>query len=435
MSSLAIGPMAARAALLALAVWAGLAQAASGVQAGGATQSGAPLPASAPVQALATQSAAAASSPSANRLVGGAEAVGTAVPGVATAAASSEPVAIGGVQSANILEMSSADRAAAQAARQRTQPLNNAPFWRQVNSGNAYYTSLPGRETGVLIQRGGEPWRQLRNGPVTQWGGLAVVLVILAIAGYHAWRGPQRLQAPRTGRLIERFSVLERAAHRTMSLSFVVLAATGLLMLFGKYVLLPVFGYSLFAGLAALSKNLHNFVGPLFGVSLVVSFIVFVRDNLPDRSDWQWVRHAGGLLGGATQHIPSGKFNAGEKSWFWLGVFVLGAIVTLSGLVLNFPNFEQTRGQMQLAWTVHAIATLLFVCASFGHIYMGLLGVEGAREGMRTGFVDDAWAREHHELWYEEVNSGRIPRVRSRHPDAVGVAAPVAEALGRRPAT
>ena len=32
------------------------------------------------------------------------------------------------------------------------QPGNNAPVWRDVRSGAPNYTSIPGRETGVLIQ-------------------------------------------------------------------------------------------------------------------------------------------------------------------------------------------------------------------------------------------------------------------------------------------
>ena len=93
------------------------------------------------------------------------------------------------------------------------------------------------------------------------------------------------------------------------------------------------------------------------------------------------------MVGG--KHVSSHRFNAGEKLWFWGGMFALGIIVSVSGFVLNFPNFEQTRGQMQLAWIVHAVGTLLFVCMSVGHIYMGTIAMEGVREAMRTGYVDD----------------------------------------------
>ena len=44
------------------------------------------------------------------------------------------------------------------------------------------------------------------------------------------------------------------------------------------------------------------------------------------------------------------------------------------------------------------------------------LGMEGAYQGMRHGYVDDTWAREHHDLWYEQIQSGEIPRVRTQPP-------------------
>jgi formate dehydrogenase subunit gamma len=31
---------------------------------------------------------------------------------------------------------------------------------------------------------------------------------------------------------------------------------------------------------------------------------------------------------------------------------------------------------------------------------------------MRTGMVDESWAKEHHEDWYNDVKAGKIPAVR-----------------------
>jgi len=81
--------------------------------------------------------------------------------------------------------------------------------------------------------------------------------------------------------------------------------------------------------------------------------------------------------------------------------------VTWSGLILLFPNFDQTRAVMQQAWIVHASAALLYVSISFGHMYLGTIGLEGSYSAMRTGYVDESWAKEHHQIWYEEVKSGR----------------------------
>ena len=295
----------------------------------------------------------------------------------------------------------------AQQQRQMTQPGNNAPMWREVRKeGEQHYTSVKGRETGVLVQSAGETWRQIRNGPVTFYGGWLVVIVCLIIAALYFARGPVKLHERPTGRMVHRFSSFEQVVHWCTAISFVVLGLSGLIMLFGKYVLLPVIGYTLFAWLTALAKNLHNFVGPFFIVSVLAMILMWVRDNLPRAYDWQWFRGAWGFFMRG-EHLPSGRFNAGEKGWFWICVVALSVIVAWTGVILLFPNFDQTRATMQEAWVWHAVAALVYIAISLGHIYMGTIGVEGSYGSMRTGYVDEIWAKEHHELWYNEVRSGR----------------------------
>jgi len=293
-----------------------------------------------------------------------------------------------------------------QAQRQQAQPYNNAPVWRDVRSGKEEYTSVKGRETGVLIQTFGETWRQLRNGPITFYGGLLIVVAVLAIGLFYKWKGAIGLHDKPTGRLIERFSDFERIGHWTMAISFSVLGITGLIILFGKHLLLPVIGYTLFAWLTQLSKNLHNFVGPVFMLSVVIMIVIWARDNLPRAYDFSWFGKLGGMVSG--EHVPSGRFNAGEKGYFWIGVVVLGIVMSATGLILDFPNFDQARALMIQADIVHSIAGVVFISVSFGHIYLGTIGVEGAYEGMRYGYVDEAWAKEHHEYWFQDVKSGKV---------------------------
>jgi formate dehydrogenase subunit gamma len=296
--------------------------------------------------------------------------------------------------------------AAQQVQRQQTQPLNNAPVWREVRSGDPGYTTVQGPEAGVLVQSRGETWREVRV-PITSIGGAIIALAILALIGYYGWRGSIGLHDRPTGRLIRRFSTADRITHWTMGISFVILGLTGLVLTFGKHVLLPVIGYTLFSWLATFSKNLHNFVGPIFSVALPVFIVLFIRDNMPRAYDVQWIAKFGGMLDKKGGHVPSGRFNAGEKALFWGLVIVISITLVVTGYILNFPNFGQTRSTMQTANVIHMVFGLLGIAMAFFHIYLGTIGMRGAYQAMRTGYVDETWAKEHHEYWYQEMKSGR----------------------------
>jgi formate dehydrogenase subunit gamma len=313
-----------------------------------------------------------------------------------------------------------------QAARAKSQPGNNAPFWRSVReSGHqSGYSSLPGAEQGVLIQpltqypgsrlaTAGEAWRQVRNQWIIPYGGALLLIVALAIGLFYWRKGTLGGHAPDTGRRIERFTPLERAAHGVNAAAFVILALSGIVMAFGKFFLLPLVGHTLFGWLTWALKTAHNVAGPLFAVSLLIVILTFVKDNIASRADVVWLVKLGGMLG--DKEVPSHRFNAGEKGMFWWGVTIPGLFVVASGLVLDrlVPGLGELRGEMQIAHLVHATMTVLMMAILMGHIYMGTLGVKGAYDGMRTGYVDESWAREHHELWYDDIKAGRIPAQRS----------------------
>ena len=313
------------------------------------------------------------------------------------------------------------------AERSKVQPGNNSPVWRQVGQGATGVTTLPyaqAPEAGNMVQKfvqypgsnvtnAGEAWRQVRNNWILPYGGSLIVIALVALALFYWKKGTINLHAAETGKKIERFTYFERAAHWTNAIAFCCLAISGVVMAFGKFFMLPIIGGSLFGWLTYALKNLHNFVGPLFAVSLVVVIVTFARDNMPSKDDLVWILKGGGLFSG--EEVPSHRFNAGEKIVFWGGVFLLGLVVVGSGLMLDklIPGLMYYRETMQISHMVHAIAAILMVAMFLGHIYMGSIGMQGAYQGMKTGYVDETWAKEHHAIWAADVASGKIPAQRT----------------------
>jgi formate dehydrogenase subunit gamma len=312
--------------------------------------------------------------------------------------------------------------------RNAVQPGNNAPMWRQVQGGVTGYTSLPKHEApeaGNLIQgpvnypgvryvSAGEAWRQVRNHWIVPYGGSLLLITLAALAIFYFAKGPVGESTNQRAPRIERFTPFERAAHWSNAIAFVILGISGIVMAFGKFFLLPVIGQTLFGYLTYLLKNLHNFVGPLFVVSLLVILATFIKDNFPQKGDLRWLVTLGGTIG--KKDAPTHRFNAGEKLMFWGAMLVLGIVVIVSGLLMDklIPNVVYDRHTMQLVHMVHSVAAVLMLAALFGHIYMGTVGMRGAYTAMRRGYVDDAWAREHHAYWYEDIQSGKIPAQRSQ---------------------
>ncbi|GAB3472234.1 formate dehydrogenase subunit gamma [Massilia terrae] len=279
-----------------------------------------------------------------------------------------------------------------------------------------YIGQYGAREGDVIIQRGGNLWRTWRNGWISSTSGILIILAIIGIALFYFVIGP--FARPReSGRRILRYTDFERLIHWSTAISFLLLAFTGLIIFFGKVILMPWMGHGVFSGLAFISKYIHNIFGPIFIICSLIMFFTFIHRNVFTRVDRAWLRRGGGLA--THEHVPAGFFNAGEKLWFWLGLTVLGLVMTFSGLILDFTNFNQSRYVIQVANYLHLAGATFYIMAAMGHIYIGTIGTPGTYEGMRHGTVDEEWARQHHELWYEQVKSGEAPMAPPPEPPRV----------------
>ena len=325
---------------------------------------------------------------------------------------------------------------------------SDSEIWKALRHGAQGNVSIPDKQAGTMIQSYGEDWRLFRNGPMKEIGIWALVGMVGLLALFFLIRGRIRIDAGPSGRVIERFNELERIAHWLTASTFIVLALTGLNLLYGKYVLLPALrgldsllgtsvGPSIFTTITIGGKYAHNFLAFGFMLGVVMMLVLWVRHNIPNRYDLIWILKLGGLFSKGV-HPPSRKFNAGQKLIFW-SVILGGASISVSGLALMFPFkfafFEPTFGftemiglnavlaelgrpvpttltamqEMQLSQIWHAVVGVVLIAIILAHIYIGSLGMEGAFDAMGSGYVDENWAREHHNVWVAEVKGEPLP--------------------------
>jgi len=258
--------------------------------------------------------------------------------------------------------------------------------------------TIPNQAAGILIQPAGRDWRGFRTRILTIGGAVVILGVIAVLAGLYLWKGPTRIAAGRAGRRIQRYSPIERANHWLTAGSFVVLALTGLHITFGALLLRPIIGAEAFTALSSAGQAAHQYVAFAFMLGLAVMLVVWLRDNLPARVDWAWLRAGGPLAKG---HPPAGRFNAGQKGLYWL-VIGGGLLSAISGILLMAPGLLDNVTAQQWAHVVHAGLAMVLIATIIGHIYIGTIGTEGSFEAMADGEVDWNYAREHHSLWLEE---------------------------------
>src|SRR6266436_3596780 len=251
----------------------------------------------------------------------------------------------------------------------------------------------------VLIQPAGRVWDHFHEVTLPWLGAIVIFGTLAALAAGYFVVGRLRISEGRSGRKVLRFKAFERFAHWLTAVSFVVLGITGLNITFGKYLLLPLIGYDAFSVVSEAAKYAHNFTSFAFVVALVLIVAIFIKDNIPDKTDIEWFRQGGGFI--KSKHAPARRFNAGEKLVFW-GALGAGLLVAVSGYLLLFPFYVTDIAGMQVAQAVHAVIAVLFVALILAHIYIGTLGMEGAFEAMWTGEVDYNWAKEHHDLWLDD---------------------------------
>ena len=278
--------------------------------------------------------------------------------------------------------------------------VSDTEFWDNFRGGNPRDILAPAPE-GQVMTTTGQIWRKIRENFIRKYLGWLPVISIGLLAVFYLVRGPIKISGGRSGKTLPRFSLSARVAHWFMAGVFIILGFTGLTILLGRVAIAPYLGLEANSVLTSASMQGHNLFGPIFIFALIWLFIRFVRGNFFQWHDLKWIFKLGGFFGG---HVSSHEFNFGEKSWFWL-VILGGIVISVTGVIMLFPGLVEDVRWLQLSTVLHALGAVGLIAVAFGHIYVGSIGMEGSIDGMLKGEVDENWAKEHHDLWYEEMTS------------------------------
>lgn len=199
------------------------------------------------------------------------------------------------------------------------------------------------------------------------------------------------------------FNMFHRLIHWIAGFSFIVLIPTGFIMIFG----------STFDGGAfvRISKELHAIATVFFAIAVIPMTLMWIKDMLPTMDDVKWMMILGGYLSKVKKPIPAGKFNAGQKMWFWVCT-IGGIVMVLTGAVMFFQDFSlpilATLGISQIdllraSAIIHNIIGIGVAALFFTHIYMSMFAIKGAIHSMITGDKEEEEIEILHSTYYKEL--------------------------------
>ncbi len=277
-----------------------------------------------------------------------------------------------------------------------TNPMSEV--WRQARLSEEGVSTVRGPYSNVFMTDSGETFRQIRQGPVSTYLPIFLGFMVLAMVGLHFYTGGGAKPGNPSGKRLPAWTLFDRILHWYVAVLFLILAITGLSLLFGRAVLIPILGPEGFAAWARASKFLHDWGGVLFVPGVLVMAVAWLHHNKPSMVDVRWL-----LKGGAFgKHLPAGRYNGGQKIWFLVNVLA-GIVVCVTGVLLLLPGIFENRGLFQFNLIVHAVVALVWLGVSFAHIYMATIGAPGSVDITTKGHVSAEWAQLHRPLWYDEI--------------------------------
>ncbi len=173
-------------------------------------------------------------------------------------------------------------------------------------------------------------------------------------------------------RFFSRFSII---IHWLGAAAFVICAVSGLLMILGSFL-----GGGAFIRFA---RYAHIIAALVFVIPGIIMFLIWVKDMFPTWYDIKWIFILGGYLSKKKKPVPAGKYNAGQKAWFWLST--LGGL-TMAGTGYIIWEMGVDLDIVRISAIIHNILGIALIAFLLTHMYMSLFAIKGAIQSMITGY-------------------------------------------------
>lgn len=171
------------------------------------------------------------------------------------------------------------------------------------------------------------------------------------------------------------FNAFTRFIHWIGAISFSLLVITGLLIIFGSF----------FGGGSPIriARYIHIVCAMVFAVDAVFMFLVWIKDMFPAFHDIHWMFILGGYLSKKKKPVPAGKFNAGQKAWFWLAT-AGGAVMAYTGYIIW--GMQGDLDTVRLYAIIHNVLGMVLLSLFLTHLYMSLFAIKGSLHSMISGY-------------------------------------------------
>lgn len=229
-----------------------------------------------------------------------------------------------------------------------------------------------------------------------------LVLVPAAFLTHYKIIGPKVF--PHDGKKIQAFSLYNRIIHQVAAVSFIVIVPTGFVIVFGDF-----FGGGMFVRAC---KHLHGIFTVPFAIVVIPMFLMWLKEAIFNFDDVKWMMIVGGYLSKEKKPIPAGKFNAGQKMWYWIATLG-GMVMVITGAAMFFLDFnidmvKSMTGLSQIDFLrvmaiLHNVVGFLVVALFITHVYMSMFAIKGAVHSILDGHMEEEEVRILHSSWYKKL--------------------------------